>query len=97
MGNSGVLTKKKIMATFQDPIRCFAPLEVIERLLQIRSELGYQKAVYVQSSAELVDFFDAHGFDIYSFGKEGNEFKFGDYRSPVAPGGDNAHTSVTAH
>ena len=85
------------MATYQDPIKCFAPLEVIERLIQIRSELGYQKAVYVPSSAELVDFFDAHGFDIYSFAEEGSELNFGDYRSPVAPGGDNVHTSITAH
>ena len=86
------------MATYHDPVRCFAPLEVIERLLQIRAELGYQQAVYMHSSAELVDFFDAHGFDIYSFSDdEGNELNFGDYRSPLAPGGDNVHTSFTAH
>jgi len=24
------------MATYRDPVRCFAPLEVIERLLEIR-------------------------------------------------------------
>ena len=26
------------MATFKDPVRCFAPIEVIERLLEIRAE-----------------------------------------------------------
>ena len=29
------------MATYRDPVRCFAPLEVIERLLEIRVEAGY--------------------------------------------------------
>ncbi len=85
------------MATYRDPVRCFAPLEVIERILQIRSELGYPKAVYMPSSDELVDFLDAHGFDIYSFADEGSELNFGDYRSPIAPGGDSIHASFTAH
>ena len=85
------------MATYHDPVRCFAPLEVIERLLEIRRELGYQQAVYVPGAAELADFFDAHGFDVYAFSTKEGKFNFGDYRSPLAPGGDNIHASVTAH
>lgn len=85
------------MATYHDPVRCFAPLEVIERLLEIRAESGHQMAIFVPSSAELADFFDAHGFDVYAFSSDVSELNFGDYRSPLAPGGDNIHTSVTAH
>ena len=85
------------MATFKDPIQCFAPLEVIERLLEIRAEFGYSQSLYVPSSYELADFLDAHGFDIYAFSTKNEEINYGDYRSPVVPGGDNIHTSVTAH
>ncbi len=48
------------MATFKDPDQCFAPLEVIERLLQIRAELGFAETVYVDRSQELTDFLDAY-------------------------------------
>jgi hypothetical protein len=41
------------MATYKDPTHCFAPLEVIERLLEIRSELGYSKNIYLDRSEEL--------------------------------------------
>lgn len=87
------------MATFHDPVRCFAPLEVIERVLEIRAELGYAQTIYIPSPAELVDFFDAHGFDVYAFSTStaDEEINFGDYRSPLAPGGDNVHLSITAH
>ena len=47
------------MATFRDPVRCFAPLEVIERLLEIRAEMGYVEALYLDSSFALAEFFDA--------------------------------------
>jgi hypothetical protein len=61
------------MATYRDPVRVFAPLEIIERIL------------------------DAYGFDVYSFDRPEAEFRFGDYRAPVAPGGDHAHESPTTH
>ncbi len=85
------------MATFRDPDRCFAPLEVIERLLQIRSELGFTETVYIDRSAELTDFFDAYGFDIYAFSTKNDKINYDDYTSPVVPGGDNVHLSLTAH
>ena len=85
------------MATFHDPIRCFAPLEIIERLLEIRMELGYEKVLYVDNSVDLVEFLDAYGFDVYAFSSKNEKINYGDYRAPIVPGGDNVHCSVTAH
>ena len=85
------------MATYKDPIKCFAPLEVIERLLEIRNELGYNQAVYLLDSSELVDCLDAHGFDVYAFNGKNQKMNYGDYRSPIVPGGDSIHSSATAH
>jgi hypothetical protein len=85
------------MATFKDPVRCFAPLEVIERLLEIRADSGYLQAVYLHNSIELADCLDAHGFDIYAFSTENSEINYGDYTAPIVPGGDNVHCSITTH
>jgi hypothetical protein len=85
------------MGTFHDPVTRFAPLEVIERLLEIRAELGYTQSVYLPSSLELAEFLDAHGFDAYVFSDENKEINYGKYRSPLAPGGDHIHGSLTAH
>jgi len=85
------------MATYRDPVRTFAPLEVIERLLEIRAEAGYSPAVFLRSSGDLAAYFDAYGFDVYAFSDAEAEFHYGDYRAPLAPGGDHAHVSLTAH
>ncbi len=85
------------MATFKDPAKCFAPLEVVERLLEIRAELGFSETLYLNRSDELTDFLDAYGFDIYAFSTGNEKINYGDYRSPVVPGGDTLHTSVMAH
>lgn len=85
------------MATFKDPSACFAPLEVIERLLEIRAELGFSENLYLMRSEELTDFLDAYGFDIYAFSTKNEKINFGDYRTPVVPGGDLMHCSVKAH
>ncbi len=85
------------MATYKDPLRCFAPMEVIERLLEIRAEAGFRPAIYLLSPDDLADYLDAFGFDVYAFSDSEIEFNFGDYRAPLAPGGDNAHSSLTAH
>jgi hypothetical protein len=87
----------EIMATYRDPVRCFAPLEVIERLLEIRAEAGYAPAVYLLSPDYLAAYLDAFGFDVYAFSEAEAVFHFGDYRAPLAPGGDHAHSSLTAH
>ena len=96
---SGNLKKKgaEIMATYRDPIRCFAPLEVIERLLEIRVEAGFAASVYLLSPDDLADYLDAYGFDVYALSDADAGFHFGDYHAPLAPGGDHAHCSLTAH
>ena len=85
------------MATYRDPVRIFAPLEIIERLLEIRTEAGYSPAIFLRSADDLVAYFDAYGFDVYSFDAPEAEFRFGDYRAQLAPGGDHAHETHTAH
>jgi hypothetical protein len=85
------------MATYQDPVQCFAPLEIIERLLEIRAELGYSAVLYVDNSLDLVEFLDAYGFDIYSFSTQNEKINYGDYRAQIVPGGDSVHCSLTAH
>ena len=85
------------MATFKDPVRCFAPLEVIERLLEIRADLGFAQILYVDNSVDLVEFLDAYGFDAYSFSTKSEKINYGNYRASIVPGGDVAHCSITAH
>jgi hypothetical protein len=85
------------MATYRDPVRCFAPIEVIERLLEIRVEAGYSPGIYLMTSNDLAGYLDAYGFDVYAFADAEAGFHFGDYRAPLAPGGDHAHSSLTAH
>lgn len=86
------------MATFKDPRLCFAPLEVVERLLEIRAELGFPETLYLDSSRELADFLDAYGFDMYTFSTGSDEkLNYDDYRTPIVPGGDLVHCSLTGH
>ncbi|REJ78168.1 MAG: hypothetical protein DWQ47_17645 [Acidobacteria bacterium] len=85
------------MATYKDPVQCFAPLEVIERLLEIRSEFGFAQSVYIPSSAELADSLDAYGFSIYAFDRGRRQMNFGDYRAPLVPGGDTDETTAGTH
>jgi hypothetical protein len=85
------------MATFKDPAQCFAPLEVVERLIEIREEQGFAPTIYLDRIGELTDFLDSYGFDIYSFSTGNEKLNYGDYRTPVVPGGDTHHASVKAH
>src|SRR5688572_30006333 len=73
----------KVMATYRDPVRCFAPLEVVERLLEIRAEAGFSPVVYLVSNDDLAACLDAYGFDVYAFSDTEAEFHFGDYRGPL--------------
>ena len=85
------------VATYRDPVRTFAPLEIIERLLEIRADAGYTPAIFMRTSEDLVAYFDAYGFDVYSFDDSEAEFHYGRYRAPLAPGGDHVHESVKTH
>ena len=85
------------MATFKDPVRCFAPIEVVERLLEIRADAGYGESIYLHNSTELADCLDAYGFDIYVFSGKNEKINYDDYRAPIVPGGDSVHGSLTTH
>ena len=85
------------MATFKDPARCFAPIEVIERLLEIRTEFGFSKSLYVPRSEDLTDMLDAYGFDVYAFSIRNDKIDYDHQTTPVVPGGDILHCSLKAH
>ena len=85
------------MATYRDPVRVFAPLEVVERLLEIRADAGYSPTIFIRSTDDLAEYLDAYGFDVYALMDGGAEFNYGKYRAPIVPGGDQAHCSLTAH
>ena len=85
------------MATYNDPVTCFAPLEIIERLMEIRAELGFAEVLYVDNSLDLAEFLDAYGFDVYAFSSKNEKINYGDYRASIVPGGDIMHCSITAH
>jgi hypothetical protein len=70
---------------------------VIERLLEIRVEAGHAPAIYLLSPDDLADYLDAFGFDVYALSEVKSEFHFGDYRAPLAPGGDHAHSLLKTH
>lgn len=93
----GVRRQGNRMATVKDPTLCFAPLEVVERLLEIRQELGYRPAIFLERINDLTEVLDAFGFDIYDLSGKRGKFNYGDYTSPVVPGGDSMHTSALAH
>ncbi|HEY0004996.1 MAG TPA: hypothetical protein VGB17_09320 [Pyrinomonadaceae bacterium] len=86
------------MATYRDPVRVFAPLEVIERLLEIRDEAGFSPAIFLLTPDDLATYLDAYGFDVYALSDNAaSGFHFGDYRAPLAPGGDRAHNCFKTH
>jgi hypothetical protein len=85
------------MATYRDPVRVFAPLEVVERLLEIRAEAGYTPSIFLRSAGDLAQYLDAYGFDVYQLMEGEAEFCFGRYRAAIVPGGDHAHCTATAH
>ncbi|MEZ5422212.1 MAG: hypothetical protein R2682_03870 [Pyrinomonadaceae bacterium] len=86
-----------MMASFKDPKLSFSPIEVIDRLLEIRGELGFAETLYIDRSAELTDFLDAFGFDVYAFSTKNEKIELDVTSTPVVPGGDTLHTSVTGH
>jgi hypothetical protein len=77
------------MATFRDPIECFAPLEVVERMLEIRQECGFNEAIFLHDSNDLADFLDAYGFNVYAFSSRNETMNYGKYRAPLVPNGDS--------
>jgi hypothetical protein len=84
------------MASYRDTATMFARLDVIERLLEIRAELGYPPAIFLFSAAGIADYMDAFGFDAVAVpGIRSNDCST--FRAPLAPCGDLAHTSRRSH
>ena len=55
------------MASFRDPARTFNPIEVIERLLEIKEYFGDSPKLYISSDEDIAIYMDTFGFDVYSF------------------------------
>ena len=86
------------MASFRDPTRTFAPLEVIERLLEISDYYGHKPILYLSSSDELASYLDSFGFDSYSLTSDTSASFNTTTRSVlVLPNGSRSHESATAH
>jgi len=86
------------MASFRDPTRTFAPLEVIERLLEISDYYGHKPILYLSSSDELASYLDSFGFDSYTLTSDTSASFNTTTRSVlVLPNGSRSHESATAH
>lgn len=86
------------MASFRDPARTFAPLEVIERLLEISDYYGHKPILYLSSSDELASYLDSFGFDSYSLTADTSaSFNTTTRSAQVLPNGSRSHESATAH
>lgn len=86
------------MASFRDPAKTFAPLEVIERLLEITDYFGHQPILYISMSDDLAMYLDSFGFDVYSLTTDTKKRFNTTTRSVlVLPNGSRSHESVTAH
>lgn len=86
------------MASFKDPALTFEPLEVIERLLEIKDYFGYRPVLYLTSGDDLAMNLDALGFDIYSLTNDTKAAFDASSRSvTVLPSGSRSHESATTH
>ena len=85
------------MASYKNPVECFAPIEVVERLLEIRTEAGFSNSLFLYHSNELADYLDAYGFDVYSFTNRSEKMDYGKYRAPLVPNGDVLNNSIIGH
>ena len=66
-------------------------------MLEIRTELGFNKSLYIPRSEELTDILDAYGFDVYAFSTRNDKIDYDNPTTPVVPGGDTLHTSLNSH
>ena len=86
------------MASFRDPAKTFAPLEVIERLLEITDYFGHQPILYISMSDDLAMYLDSFGFDVYSLTTNTKKKFNTTIRSVlVMPNGSRSHESATTH
>lgn len=84
------------MASYKNPINTFEPIEVVERMLEIRRECGFTEAVFLFDSGDLADYLDAYGFDMYAFSNR-TAIDYDKAQTPFVPNGDSLHSSPLAH
>jgi hypothetical protein len=86
------------MASFRDPARTFNPIEVIERLLEIKEFFGERASLYISSDEDIAIYMDTFGFDGYSFMADtGGKFSTSSKTTTIVPNGSRSHDSATAH
>lgn len=85
------------MATYRDPVRVFAPLEIIERLLEMRAEAGRPAALFIFGESDFAACLDAYGFDAFALADFKFEFRYGTYSACVAPSGDHVRNLSVSH
>ena len=85
------------MATFRDPVTCFAPLEVIERLIEIRGIHGFHASLLLENQEQLAQALGAFGFDGYQLGESDGVLDMDLYRSSIVPSGDSVRESARNH
>ena len=85
------------MATYRDPVKCFAPLEVLERLIEIRGLHGFHASLLIENQDHLATALEAFGFDGYRLGRvqEGLDLEL--YQSAIVPSGDVVSDSLQNH
>lgn len=86
------------MASFKDPEQRFAPIEVIERLLQICDFYGERQALYLTSTLDLATYLDSFGFNVYSLtSKTDTAFEINKATVSVLPSGDKYRNHELTH
>ena len=86
------------MASFRDPVKTFAPIQVVERLLEIADYYGHRPVLFITSSEDLASYLDSFGFDIYTpTGNPSAAFSHTSRIVTVLPNGSRSHESATAH
>ena len=88
---------RKNLATYRDPVRVFAPLEIIERLFEMRAERGHTAALFIFGESDLAACLDAYGFDAFALADFKFEFRYRTYRACVAPSGDHVRNIFVSH
>jgi hypothetical protein len=86
------------MASFKDPGQRFAPIEVVERLLEICDYYGERQVLYIRSTLDLTSYLDSFGFDVYSLTSDPNTtFEINCASTDVLPSGDKSHSHDLSH
>jgi hypothetical protein len=89
---------RKDVASFRDPAKTFAPIEVIERLLEITELYGAAPRLYISADEDLASYLDSFGFDVYALtANTHGSFKTATRSALILPSGSRSHESFTAH